>query len=273
MKLAAFPSPLRETPGAQGGHPLTPGVGADVTWSRGCRSCGSCCCHSYGSCCCHSYGFRRSWSHRSWSRLRSCSRHPEQCVAPVSRVGDLGVSYFTPYCCWLCLFFLRSTPVLRICNTSVLQNWGKSEVELPGRLANAAKVTLLSHLVSCLSVDTPEHRYQIMTVTLPPLMRGFAVAMLLASAAPPPMLMKRGTLRRGLRLGSRSSFSRTARRTNCERTTPSFLIPRSISGISSSATETIKTRILFFAVTPQGIDWCIDSVRIPVNKIFLHKWI
>ncbi|PYM11969.1 MAG: hypothetical protein DME18_12560 [Verrucomicrobia bacterium] len=92
----------------------------------------------------------------------------------------------------------------------MLQNWGKSEVELPGRLANAAKVTLLSHLVSCLSVDTPEHRYQIMTVTLPPLMRGFAVAMLLASAAPPPMLMKRGTLRRHELRANNAFFSHSA---------------------------------------------------------------
>src|SRR5437016_5177517 len=114
----------------------------------------------------------------------------------------------------------------------------------------------------CLFVDSPEHRDQRMTVTLPSLIQVFRPAMVLAFVG------QFGVI---LRWGSRSSFSRTARRRNCERTTPSFLIPRSISGISSSATETVNTRVLFFAMTPQGILRCIDSVRIPVNKISLNK--
>ena len=136
--------------------------------------------------------------------------------------------------------------------------------------SGAAKVTLLSHVVSCLSVDSPEHRDQRMTVTLPPFDTGFHIGNVAGIGAPRPLLMKCEALRRHLRLrlGSRSSFSRTARRTNCERTTPSFLIARSISGISSSATETVNTRVLFFAMTPRGILRCIDSVHIPVNKNF-----
>src|SRR5947207_3386852 len=119
------------------------------------------------------------------------------------------------------------------------------------------------HIVSCLSVDSPEHRDQRMTFTLPSLIRVSRAAILLLALVGHFVVI--------LRLGSRSSFSRTACRTNCERTTPSFLIPRSISGISSLATETVNTQVLFFAMTPRGILRCIDSVRISVNKISLHK--
>ena len=60
------------------------------------------------------------------------------------------------------------------------------------RTTGATKITLteLQHVASRLSVGILKHGHYWMTVTLPPLIRIFTVAVLLDSAAPPPSLIR-----------------------------------------------------------------------------------